>query len=91
MKTHAVKIMAVLFILAMVSFTGKSDKDALSLYSELDRSSAPNTLAKKEKDKGWILLFNGTSRDGWHGYNLKGFPDSWIVEDGTFTMNSKGG
>ncbi len=91
MKTRAVKMLAALFTMAMVSFTGKPDKNALSLYAELDRGSAPNTLAKKEKDKGWILLFNGTSREGWHGYNMSGFPDSWTIEDGAFTMNSKGG
>ena len=91
MKTQAVKILSVLFMLAMVSFTGKTDKNALSLYSELDRSSAPNTISKREKGNGWILLFDGTSRDQWHGYNLSGFPDCWTVENGTLTMNSKGG
>lgn len=91
MKKHALKILTGLFILVMFSFTVTSDKNALSLYGEIDRTSAPNTLSKKEKDKGWILLFNGTSRDGWHGYNMSGFPDSWTIEDGTFTMNSKGG
>ena len=32
MKTHIVKIMAGFFMLALVSFTGTPDKNALSLY-----------------------------------------------------------
>ena len=61
----------------------------MSLYSELDRNATPNTLAKKEKQKGWELLFNGTTPDGWHGYNLTGFPDCWIIQDGALTMTSE--
>jgi hypothetical protein len=62
----------------------------MSLYAELDRKSAPNTLSKKEKQNGWVLLFNGTTPDGWHGFNLSGFPDCWIIADGAFTMTSEG-
>jgi hypothetical protein len=51
----------------------------------------PNTLTAMEKENGWVLLFDGTSTSGWHGYNLKVFPDCWAIEDGCFTMNSKGG
>ena len=91
MKTRLVKIMPFLSLLGLVFFAGITGKDALSLYKEIDRSSAPNTLSKNEKGNGWILLFDGKSRDGWHGYNLSGFPDCWTVEDGTLTMNSKGG
>jgi hypothetical protein len=43
-----------------------------------------NTLAKKEKKAGWVLLFDGKSTNGWRGYNLPAFPEKgWIVEDGT--------
>lgn len=62
----------------------------MTLYSELDRNAAVNTLTKKEKQKGWELLFNGQTNDGWHGYNLSGFPDCWIIQDGSFAMTSVG-
>ena len=67
-----------------------STKDPVSLYSELDRTLSPNTLGKNEMKKGWELLFNGTTPDGWHGYNLTGFPDCWIIQDGAFTMTTEG-
>ncbi len=64
--------------------------DPMKLYSEIDRNAPPNTLTKAEAKNGWQLLFNGTATDGWHGYNLKGFPDCWTIEDGTLTMTTKG-
>ncbi len=66
-------------------------KDALNLYSGLDKNAAPNFLTEKEKENGWQLLFNGINTDGWHGYNMTVFPDCWAIEDGSFTMNSQGG
>ena len=43
-----------------------------------------NTLTKKEKKAGWVLLFDGKTTDGWRGYNKAAFPDKgWIAEDGT--------
>jgi len=91
MKNLAIIFSACLMVTAIVSFNILSDKDALSLYSELDKSTAPNTISKNEKDKGWKLLFDGVSGEGWHGYNMSVFPKCWTLENGTLTMNSKGG
>lgn len=79
-------IMAILVVACGSAVT----KDPLALYSELDRSLSPNTLGKNEKKKGWELLFTGTSAEGWHGYNLAGFPDCWNVQDGALTMITEG-
>lgn len=72
----------------MASCGGPGKTDAPSLYAEVDKSTTPNTLSKEEKNDGWQLLFDGKSTDGWHGFNMKGFPDSWAIEDGCLTMNS---
>jgi hypothetical protein len=43
-----------------------------------------NTISKKEKKEGWVLMFDGKSADGWRGYNLPALPEKgWVVEDGT--------
>jgi len=40
-----------------------------------------NTLTKKEKKEGWVLLFNGTGFDGWRQCNGTDMPKNWIIED----------
>lgn len=43
-----------------------------------------NTLSKKEKKEGWVLLFDGKTFDGWRGYNMTEMPkDEWQIVDGT--------
>jgi hypothetical protein len=77
--------------LATIMLTGQGKKkSAESLCSEIDRKDAANTLSLSEKKDGWILLFDGKSTKGWHGYNLKIFPDCWAIEDGALTMNTQG-
>ena len=86
-------IPAILLLTAIlvVSFAPVKRTDPLTLYSQIDRTSAPNVLTKAEKDKGWNLLFDGKTTSGWHGYNLKSFPDCWTVEDGILTTITKTG
>jgi hypothetical protein len=78
-------------MMAVIISCGKSKpKDAVALYAEIDKIAAPNTLTDKEKKNGWQLLFDGKTTAGWHGYNMKIFPDCWAIEDESLTMNSKG-
>ncbi len=41
-----------------------------------------NKLSASEDAKGWILLFNGKTGEGWRGVNKTSFPAGWIIEDG---------
>jgi len=34
----------------------------------------------------WIVLFDGTSFDGWKGYNQQGVPSAWKIEDGAMVL-----
>lgn len=50
-----------------------------------------NTLTAAEKEENWQLLFDGTSTDGWRGFNQDELPENWVVEDGTFKSLGTGG
>jgi len=91
MKKLTIKILFGLMTVVIISCGKSNKKDALALYAELDKNPATNTLSKKEKGNGWQLLFDGKTTNGWHGFNMKVFPDCWAIEDESFTMNSKGG
>jgi hypothetical protein len=65
--------------------------DALSLLAELDKEAPMNQLTKKEKKLGWELMSDGNSFTNWHGYNMDGVPDCWIIEEGAFKVLTEGG
>ena len=46
-------------------------------------------LIEKETDNDWIVLFDGTSTEGWRGYNGKTLPPGWIIEDNTLTFKTE--
>jgi len=48
-----------------------------------------NTLTTNEKKKGWDLLFDGYTFDGWRGLKMDKAPDGWIIEDGTIKILPK--
>jgi hypothetical protein len=52
---------------------------------------APNTLTAQESQEGWRLLFDGTTTNGWRGYNRSDMPEGWEVVDGALTRTSGGG
>jgi hypothetical protein len=39
-----------------------------------------NELSDKEKNEGWVLLFNGKNFDGWRQCNGTSMPENWIIE-----------
>ena len=54
--------------------------------------AAVNHLTAADARDGWVLLFNGTSLDGWRGYR-KPDPSStrWRVEEGMLTVPPRDG
>jgi len=60
----------------------KTDGNSLTLSSDCCEKGPVNQLTDAEKAQGWILMFNGTTGEGWRGYNKTGFPAAWVVEDG---------
>ena len=49
-------------------------------------SEQPNTLTRKEKREGWVLLFDGKSFDGLRVCNGIGVPPDWVIEDGAMRV-----
>jgi len=74
MKKNFVSILAVTLLLT--SFTSNNNQK-------------DNTLSKKEKKEGWVLLFDGTTMNGWRTYkNQK--TDDWYVENGELYCKMEG-
>jgi len=52
----------------------------------------PNTLTDYEKRKGWRLLWDAKSTDGWRGAKSDAFPaKGWEMKDGVLTVLESGG
>jgi hypothetical protein len=52
-----------------------------------------NALTPKEKKEGWVLLFDGTSTNGWKTAGGKPVPAGWEIKNGTLSTkkDAKGG
>ncbi len=55
-------------------------------------SCLKNELTSWEKDKGFRLLWDGKTTDGWRGAKLDGFPEAgWIINNGELTVAKTNG
>jgi Domain of Unknown Function (DUF1080) len=51
----------------------------------------PNTLTAWEQERGWKLLFDGKTTQGWRGFKQPSIPGGWQVVDGALTRIGGGG
>ena len=59
-------------------------------YNSFGQSAASlNTLNSKEQANGWKLLFDGTTKTGWHVYNNKSDGSAWKVTEGALYLDPK--
>jgi hypothetical protein len=42
-----------------------------------------------QTENDWITLFDGTSLEGWKGYNGEGLPPGWTIQDSTMTFSTE--
>lgn len=55
-------------------------------------STIPNMLTDQEKSKGWKLLWDGKTDEGWRGANKETFPEGgWEMKDGVLSVLESGG
>ncbi|MCL6266945.1 3-keto-disaccharide hydrolase [Flagellimonas myxillae] len=69
--------------------------DSLSKYSKptpIKPILTKNQLTLDEKKRGWQLLWDGKSTEGWRGARLDNFPEQgWIIENGVLSVLASGG
>jgi len=73
-------LLLILFVFILFVITSCAPKNETTL----------NALTQKEKETGWVLLFDGKTSDGWRGYNKTNFPADWNIEDGTIHLKGSG-
>jgi hypothetical protein len=66
-----------------------ADSSAAAPVAEPAAETAVNTLSDAEKAEGWILLFDGQSKSGWHVYQGKSDGSAWKAENGTLMLDPK--
>ncbi|NDP21269.1 MAG: DUF1080 domain-containing protein [Paludibacter sp.] len=74
-----------LFYLTLISGTMSYSSCANATKKE---SATEKTEVQNQEE--WITLFDGTSLDGWRGYNRKDMPSAWTIDDGAIKINSSG-
>jgi hypothetical protein len=66
-----------------------TNEEAKTENTEAAASSPNNTLTEEEKKNGWQVLFDGTTKTGWHIFNNKSDGSAWTVEDGSLSLDPK--
>ncbi len=55
-----------------------------------DSSVGLNALTEAEQAEGWVSLFDGKSKNGWHVWQAKSDGSSWKIADGTLYFDTTG-
>jgi hypothetical protein len=82
------------FVLCMAScqnaeqHEGHTDTTAIKAGTETVATTIEmNTLSETEKAEGWQLLFDGSTKTGWHIYQSKSDGSAWKVSDGMLMLD----
>ncbi|OIN58654.1 3-keto-disaccharide hydrolase [Arsenicibacter rosenii] len=60
---------------------------SIPLFIQTVNAQSVNTLTTTEKKDGWVLLFNGKNKNGWHSYGKKGTGLAWIIDDNALKLH----
>jgi hypothetical protein len=79
-------------LLAVAFTTACAGHSARPAEPAVQRPTGPNTLTSAEERAGWVLLFDGTTLNGWHTYRqAPGVTTGWAASDGAiFATGSDG-
>jgi len=82
---------AFLFTIACTGGQKKAEKAKEVVKAEkIVETSVMNGLTAKEKEAGWIMLFDGKTSEGWRSVNKTTFPGGWGIVDGTIQCKGSG-
>lgn len=73
-----------LIAMSAMMFTACSNANKQANTTE----AAADSVAQPQEE--WITLFDGTSFNGWRGYNRTDMPTAWTIEDGAIKINGSG-
>ena len=74
----------IVIVLVVLGGCGTSSDKTESSATEISSGVQP-------AEDDWITLFDGTSTDGWRGFNSSSLPENWIIEDGSLKSLGTGG
>ena len=80
------KLMPLSTVLFLFAFLGV-------LFNSCKTKTAPDTSATEQPvaEEEWVVLFDGTSTDGWRNYAKETFPEAgWVIENGTLKCIGSG-
>ena len=69
--------------------TEETEGNAAPAYSTMDKEQVDLSKFKVD-DEGYIVLFDGSSLEGWRGYGKDEVPTRWSIEDGCLKFSGTG-
>ena len=69
--------------------TEETEENAAPAYSTMDKEQVDLSKFKVD-DEGYIVLFDGSSREGWRGYGKDEVPTRWSIDDGCLKFSGTG-
>lgn len=61
----------------------------ISCKTENKKENIDKVSKKEVKADDWIVLFDGTSTEGWRAYNGETLPPGWVAKDGALTFDTE--
>ena len=69
--------------------TEETEENAAPAYSTMDKEQVDLSKFKVD-DEGYIVLFDGTSLEGWRGYGKDEVPSRWSIDEGSLKFTGSG-
>src|SRR5690554_6743424 len=78
MKKLSVIVIFSLVLIPFLSSCKEKTKETTETETETETMDV-----NEDNENDWIVLFDGTSSEGWRGYKKDHFPEAWKIVDGT--------